>query len=421
MTSDADLRHETVAACLTPPGAGGIAVVRVAGPGAARIASAFLQGSGPVSLESLPESALRVLRWVEDGVPLDDVVVSSRRTPHHGFIVDINLHGGMRIVQRVLLALNRAGVLVIQPAEMARLTSPAANALEREIMGLMPGARTRAVALWLIGLIQKLPGRVEPILADLAGGHTAPACDRLAVLIDHAGHRRFLLSGVRVAIVGSPNVGKSTLANALGGEERAIVSELPGTTRDWIEHDGAIDGVPFTFVDTAGLRQTDDPIEREAIGRGLQQIGPADVVVEMIDLSAPPCGPPGLAWDENLLAAPSSPPCSEMRSPDGPIPARLFVWNKTDLPEAAGHRPSIEAAGVSGCMVSARTGDGLERLKARLLVMLGLENWRRELTIPVTDHQIEICRRALSALDARPPDGETAIRLLRDLAGFSVG
>jgi small GTP-binding protein len=168
----------------------------------------------------------------------------------------------------------------------------------------------------------------------------------------HGGYR----AGFSV-LVGRPNSGKSTLANVLAEREQAIVSDLPGTTRDWTEHPAAIEGVPFTIVDTAGIRSTDDPIEAEAVRRAREQVYRARVIIRVIDLSGPPD-----TNEEALL-----PPSAGSAGDHAPI---LDVYNKADLPAHAGHVGGGPKA--EDLRVSARTGDGIDHLRAALLAAVGM-------------------------------------------------
>jgi tRNA modification GTPase len=189
-----------------------------------------------------------------------------------------------------------------------------------------------------------------------------------------------LIEGLRVVLVGEPNVGKSTLANALTDRELAIVSDIPGTTRDFIEYPAAAEGLPLTIVDTAGVRDSSDALEQEAIRRTLQQVRSAEVLVRVLDASNP---------------ADTTPPATH----------EIVVWNKADLksairnlfePEPQSRRP--QSAILS---ISALTGQGLNDLRRRLLQVHALSDWHN-LKMCFTPHQVEIGQRTLSALGREP-------------------
>jgi tRNA modification GTPase len=215
----------------------------------------------------------------------------------------------------------------------------------------------------------------------------------------------YLLDGVRVVLVGRPNTGKSTLANRLAGRDLAIVSERPGTTRDWTEHPGAIAGVPFTFVDTAGIRSTTDPVEHEAIRRSRAQIAPASVVVRVIDGSQPP-------HDEDRQA-------TEQAKRSG-VPLMLFAWNKADLGEHPGQRMLLQVVERRGVAISAATGDGVDDLRRKLVSLLGLDGWEASDTAPFTERQMGAYRSALSALEPGRPDADLAGRCLKSVISFQA-
>lgn len=186
--------------------------------------------------------------------------------------------------------------------------------------------------------------RALPRLEALEGG--------LASVLDRARQGSLLRSGLAVVLVGQPNVGKSSLLNRLAGEERAIVTELPGTTRDALREALQIEGIPLHIVDTAGLRETADPVERIGIERTWQEIGRADVVVRLVDCRS------GLTSEDEAI--------------DARLPAqvdRVTVHNKIDLVAASPCRE--ERDGRIEIYLSARTGEGVELLERELLSLAG--------------------------------------------------
>lgn len=359
-------------------------MVQVRGAGAPDLVAPLLQSSRPLNLNALPEDELRLCRLVDDGQVIDDVLVSVTRGPGTS-IIDLNLHGGPRVVQRALLALQRAGAEIV-PAAALGPAWPTRSKLERELLALLPSAGTRAVARWLLRLESRLQARLTEIRQALSAGEIAQAREQVQRLLEAHRPIRRVLSGVRVVLFGEPNVGKSTLANALAGSEEAIVSDVPGTTRDYTEHPGAVGGVPFTFVDTAGVRETADPLEQEAIRRTHAQLSRADIVLHIRDGSRPPVSgepvPPG---------------------------ASLTVLTKADLGIHAGW-------GSEGLPVSARSGLGMESLRKRLLQMVELEEWEERLVGPVTDRQAAGLASAAEGLRTMPADVEHVARLLSELA-----
>jgi len=425
MATERETGEPVRAACLTPPGVGGIAVIQVAGRRAAAVVTPFLRSKRPIELERMGAAELRLCRWADGDEVLDDALVTVRHRRGGETIVDISLHGGRRIVQRALLMLKRAGARIVEPIELLDRGGHPAGPVERELLPILLRAKTRAVASWLARLVDRLPREIARALQELQADHRDAARLSLATLCRNAGKVRYLLDGVRVVVTGGPNVGKSALVNALAGREHALVSEVPGTTRDWVDHPGAVHGVPVTFVDTAGIHATDDPLEREAIRRARQQIKPADVVLRVIDLSAPPSPADrravaaGPKRRRRHVARPREKTRhhEETAEPEPADPCRVFVWNKSDLPHHAGHTALMARAGEAGMRVSARTEAGLSDMRLALLQAIGLENWQEKLLSPVTERQVTACRQALSALAAGGSDPAGAIAGLRELLG----
>lgn len=382
---------------------GGVAVIEVLGTDAPALLEPHLRSRRPIRLSELAHDEVRWCQFTDGDEVIDDALVCTRESKQGVPIVDLSLHGGPRIVQRVLMVISRAGARIVEPREILGASWPTQSTIEAEAVEAILSARTRAVAVWLSSLPGRLITEIQGHLDQLGRGDLDGVRAGLADLLTRTARLRYLVEGVRVVLVGEPNTGKSTLANALAEREHAIVSDVPGTTRDWTEHPSAIDGIPVTFVDTAGLRTTEDPIEREAIRRGHQQIQSADVILRISDLSAPPS-----------QAIPEFEPASGVgRNAVGrPI---LFVWNKSDLSAHPLHDPIIRRAGEAGVAVSARTGTGLSELRQRLVKILNLTggpDWPAALFTP---RQVDAGRSAESALGPGPADPGRAEASLRNL------
>lgn len=393
-------RNAVRAACLTPAGAGGIAVVQVIGGRAADIVAPHLQSDRPFDLESLVPDRLRFCRVVDGDETIDDAVIAVRRDESGRLVIDLNLHGGPRVVQRVLMLLKKAGVEIVEGRGFPRIQFEGRSILDREAAEALMLVKTRPVASWLARSIERLPAEIDTILDGLEAGRIGDVRPRVADCCIWGERARLLLNGVRAVLVGRPNTGKSTLANRLAGRDLAVVSDQPGTTRDWTEHPGAIAGIPFTFVDTAGIRPTVDPIEREAIRRTHAQLAPADVAIRVIDGSCPP-------HEDDLHAIENS---ARVR------PRMLLAWNKTDLGIHQDHAPHIRRVRERAALVSAATGQGLSDLRRGIVNLLGLEDWDTVDTAPYTERQVTCCRAGLSALNATPPDVQQAIRWLKSVS-----
>ena len=262
--------HDSLAILLTPPGSAAIAVVRLRGPQIPH----FLRGhfSRPLT----PGRCVHGNLQDGDRVIDDPVIVLSL----DGHSADINLHGGPWVVRSTLDLAARAGFTVTE-----RLGSPlpaeaidADTEIEREVLSHLPLAATEFALSELLRQPEAW-GRF---------GNLAPADRRAeaAKMLEDRG-LWWLLHPPRVAIVGVPNVGKSTLANQLFGQERSITADLPGTTRDWVGEIANLDGLPVMLVDTPGLRATTDPIESAAIERAGEEMRAADLILLVLDASRP--------------------------------------------------------------------------------------------------------------------------------------
>ena len=301
------------AVLLTPPGVAGLAVVRAVGPGVA----GFLRRHF-----SRPTPAGRCVHGElsDAGGVIDDPVVVLAAD---GRSVDVNLHGGEWIVQRTLDLLAGGGFEILRPgpdAPLPRVAVDADDELEASVLAHLPLATTR---LGIDVLLRQI---------ELWTGFDPTPAEAKIIAVD-AGLWH-LLHPPRVALVGRPNVGKSTLANRLFGRARSIVADQPGTTRDWVGEAANLDGLPVVLIDTPGRRSSVDPIERDAIAASEPVAAAADLVVVVVDASAPPTAE-DLALIESFAADRS-----------------LVFLNKCDRPVRwaadvpAGHR-SVRGSAVS--------------------------------------------------------------------------
>ena len=311
---------------LTPPGAAAIAVVRLAGPGV----DAFLARHF-----SRPTPAGRAVHGTltdERGDVLDDPVVV--RLPGVAAAADVNLHGGPWVVQSVLELAGRAGFRRADGTQ-GPAYADAADELDREVLAGLPLARTELALRTLLAQPAAWAG-----LRSRAACGGAPAADVLCEVAAMLADRSLvhLLNPPRVAIVGAPNVGKSTLANQLFAQERSITADLPGTTRDWVGEVANVDGLAVMLVDTPGVRETPDALEAEAIARGRVEVGRADLVVLVLDVTRP-------------LDAEQAPLCPA-------YPDALVVTNKVDRPA----RWTSDPAG-NAIRTVASSGAGVDALR----------------------------------------------------------
>lgn len=360
----------TIAAVSTPPGIGGIAVVRLSGPDAIPIASRHV--SLPADGRSHSLSPFRIGHTL-----LDEVVVTLFPAPHSysGLdTVEFSCHGSLYVQQALLQALLDSGASLAEPGEFTRqaflngrLNLSQAEAVA-DLIDSTNAASHRLAISQLRGGYAHLLAQLRQQLVDLTAlleleldfsDEDVEFADRrqlrslvaelqhnITRLVDSFSLGNAIKRGIPVAIVGKPNVGKSSLLNALLDDDRAIVSPIPGTTRDTIEETLTLDGLSFRFIDTAGLRRTDDPIETIGRDRAIQSIRRATVILFVRDATEP-FSPAFLDEVHQLL--------------DG-IPQQdkitFIVHNKADL------TPPPYPSGIA---LSARTGQGLDQLKQHLV------------------------------------------------------
>lgn len=374
---------DTIAAPATPIGEGGLAVIRLSGREALRIASQVFRPAGRHSLP-LAEARSHTVHYghiIHQGVTVDEVLLTVLRAPRtytREDTVEISCHGGPVVTRQVLEALLRAGARLAEPGEFTQraFLNGRLDLAQAEAVADLIQARTHLAAA---AALDQLGGRLSEqirrqrddllnLLAHLEAHLDFPeediapdTRDQLLARLDSAGKTmaalkrtaregRILRRGIRAAIVGRPNAGKSSLLNLLLGQERAIVSPVPGTTRDTVEETADIRGIPVVFVDTAGLRATDDSIEAEGVRRSRAAAESAELILHVLDVSEP-LDPE----DASLL--------QEWRSR-----AVIRVLNKSDQPSLL-HLPD----GMTGIGMSATSGRGLEALKEAIerLVWLG--------------------------------------------------
>jgi tRNA modification GTPase len=408
MTSDQD----PIVAIATAPGRGGIGIVRISGRSIQPILLGILGAEQADRLQ--PRRALHAQFLDASAQPLDTglaLLFPGPRSYTGETVLELHGHGGP-VVLRMLLARcleagNSVGARIAEPGEFTRRaflndhldlaqaeaiadlidagTAAAARSAVRSLHGeFSRTARALASELTeLRALTEATLDFPEEEIDFLRAADAAARLERAASALDEVCRRArqgaILRDGLLVVLVGAPNVGKSSLLNALAGEDVAIVTEHPGTTRDRIERTIEVGGIALNIVDTAGLRAARDPIEGIGIERTLAAAATADVVLELHDDWAPQCGAPDRTLEQRLA----------------PGTARLTVHNKIDLSGAP--------AGVRGGRVylSAKTGAGIDGLRSELLHAAGWERGTSGETVFLArERHLQALARASTHLEA---------------------
>jgi tRNA modification GTPase len=373
---------DTIAAIATPPGFGGVGVVRVSGPGVCLIAEAILG--------RIPEPRLATLRWFRDetGAALDQGLALFFPGPHSFTgedVLELQGHGGPLVLDLILKRLVALGARLARPGEFSErafLNGKLDLAQAEAVADLISSGTEEAARLAGRNLQGEFSRRIQELVEELihlrafveaaldfpeeeidfmANSSIAADLEKLVVHLDKllAGARQGCLirEGIQVVIAGPPNVGKSSLLNALAGSNAAIVTAIPGTTRDLLHQHLQIDGLPLHIIDTAGLRHSDHPVEMEGIRRARDQIAKADAILWLSDDSQDPAGHD---FEPTELPTPAT----------GQIPV-TWVRNKIDL---SGRPPGLtQTTRGAEIAISAREGRGLDSLRAHLKHIAGYQ------------------------------------------------
>ena len=370
---------ETIVAIATPIGRSGIGVVRISGGLSPDIASRFFRPSVPGT--QLDHRVAGVGMWVDgESNDVDEVVITFFRAPHSYTgedIIEISAHGNPLTLKRIVETARSAGARIAAPGEFTlravahgKMDLVQAEAVRdfieaqteqqaRTAMRQMEGAlskHVRPIKEKLIDVIAHLEAGIDfaeddvdvPANAAIAES-IHPLRGDLQRLEETFEYGKMLNQGLQLTIVGKPNVGKSSLFNRLVAADRAIVTEIPGTTRDVLRETISMEGVPLRFADTAGVRETTDPVESIGVNRTFETLADADIALVVLD------GSEGLDENDHQILQKTA------KRP------HLIVINKSDLPQM------LETAVLNGAPrvpVSAKTGQGLEGLREALRVFV---------------------------------------------------
>lgn len=416
---------DTIAAISTPLGEGGLAVVRLSGAEAITIADKCFR---PIGQSAKPTEArthtVHYGKIFRDQCTIDEVMLTILRAPRtftREDMVEVSCHGGILPAKLVLDTLVQAGARLAEPGEFTKrafLNGRIDLAQAEAVADLIHSRTELALAAANEQLSGKLSQRIEKLRDELVRtlahieahidfpdediapetrAQLTARLERAIQLMEHllrtASEGQILRRGIRTAIVGRPNAGKSSLLNMLLGHDRAIVSPIPGTTRDTIEETANIRGLPVIFIDTAGLREASDSIEAEGIRRSRASLERAELILHILDASEE-----FTAEDAHYLKEFSS-------------KKRVIVLNKIDLPRKF-IAPFSE--GTSTVQASCVTGEGLEELKDRIKNLVWAGEIRAEML------EVMINSRHQGALQRASRHIQLALDALRNAAGLEL-
>jgi len=414
--------NDTIVALATPSGAGAIAVIRVSGPEAIKIVAPLFKAKSNKNIQDQPSHTLHLGNLVDGARILDEVLISIFHGPRSytgEHTIEISCHGSSYIQQEIIFLLIKKGCRAAEAGEftlraflngkmdlsqaeaVADLISSENQASHQLAMQQMRGGfsdeiqKLRKELLDFASLIELeldfAEEDVEFANRDEFMRLVAKIQNVLKKLIDSFAVGNVIKNGIPVAIVGEPNVGKSTLLNALLNEERAIVSEIAGTTRDSIEDEISIGGVGFRFIDTAGIRETQDVIEGLGIKRTFEKISQAQVVIFLLD--AEMFKVQGLKFKVEIEKI-------KNQFPQKPL---LVVANKTDkLSEAEISNLTVSLSAAEGSnliFISAKENIGVEELKNKLLEFVNLGELRNNNAIVTNSRHYNALLSALEEIN----------------------
>ncbi len=404
---------DTIAAITTPLGESGIGAVRISGPDAYAVGDKIFKSKSAVPLKERRDRSIQYGTIVdENGTCIDEVLALIMKGPHSYTaedVLEIQCHGGREALESILQLILRSGARMANPGEFTerafvngRIDLAQAEAVMDVIQAKSRAGLTSAVSQ-LEGRLSKVINKTRKELTELVtrlevmidypeedlediavpdvSGALQEMQEKLQHMLEESQNGRMIRDGVMAAIAGTPNAGKSSLLNRLLQEERAIVTDVPGTTRDVLEEWITLRGVPVCLVDTAGIRETDDTVEKIGVSRARRYLDRADIILAVIDGSRPLTDE-----DKDILQS----------AADKNV---IIVLNKTDLPSVMTSQ-DLSTYGFPICPISASTGDGLEELKDRLLqeVLKGGFTDGPSALLTNTRH-IELVRQSAEALE----------------------